>query len=82
MHLYAQLIDDVRGLTIASVDDRAVKGVKVKTALDRAHAAGRLLAEKAKDKKVSKAVFDRNGYIYTGRIRALALGAREGGLDF
>ncbi len=78
-HLYAQLIDDEKGVTVASVSDKSSKG---KTKTERAKAAGLEIAKKAVEKKISKVVFDRGGFIYTGRVRALADGAREGGLKF
>jgi len=76
-HTYAQLIDDTTGITVASADSRAVKG---STETERAKAVGQELAKMAIEKKVKGVVFDRAGYIYTGRVRAVADGAREGGL--
>ncbi len=78
-HLYAQIIDDAKGATLVSVSDKEVKG---KTKTERAKAAGAEIAKKAEGKKITKVVFDRGGFIYTGRVRALAEGAREGGLKF
>ena len=80
-HIYAQIIDDTKGHTLASAsslkaDD--VKGCNV----DGAVAVGKLIAESAKAAGVEKVVFDRGGYLYHGRIKALADAAREGGLDF
>lgn len=72
--LYAQIIDDDKGHTIVSV-----RGIKKLTG---AHEAGKLIAQKAKDQKIEKVVFDRGGYKYHGRVRAVAEGAREGGLQF
>jgi large subunit ribosomal protein L18 len=91
-HIYAQLIDDSAGKTIASASDTKLDK-KEKTALmkgegDRkakvavAFAVGKNLAEAGKKAGVEAAVFDRNGFAYTGRIAALADGAREGGLKF
>lgn len=77
-HIYAQLIDDAKGVTLASVKDTDIKGGKNKT--EQALAVGRLIAEKAQAKKISQAVFDRGAFKYTGRVKALADGAREGGL--
>ncbi len=79
--IFAQLIDDDAGRTLASVswteaDLRALKR------MDQARRAGELLAERAKAAGVESAVFDRGGYQYHGRVRALAEGAREGGLSF
>lgn len=81
-HVYAQVIDDLSGKTVASASTRdkgfADKGSK----MTEATAVGKLLAQRAKEHGVSKVVFDRNGYLYHGRIKALADGAREGGLQF
>jgi large subunit ribosomal protein L18 len=76
--IYAQLIDDVSGKTIVSASDMGMKGVKAV----RAKAVGGKLAESAREKKIAKVVFDRGGFSYAGRIKALAEGAREGGLKF
>jgi large subunit ribosomal protein L18 len=82
-HIYAQVIDDVSGRTIASASDQAGKGGKaVKGKTGSAKGVGTTLAERAKKAGVTKVVFDRNGYIYHGRVKALADGAREGGLQF
>ncbi len=78
-YLYAQIIDDNKGVTIVAVSDKKSKG---KTKTDRSMAAGLEIAKMAKDKKINKVVFDRGGFIYTGRVKALAAGAREGGLKF
>ena len=75
--IYAQLIDDEHGKTLVSTSDHKVKG---KTKTDRAKETGKMLAEEAKKKKITKAVFDRGGFTYHGRVRAVALGVREGGL--
>lgn len=78
-HITAQLIDDETGKTIVSASDLGVtKGTK----LERATSVGKMIAEKAKAAKVAKVVFDRGGFLYAGRIRALADAAREGGLNF
>jgi len=77
--IYAQIIDDVDGKTIASASSLTLdKGSNV----DAATAVGKQLAEKAKDAGVEAVTFDRNGYRYHGRIKALADAAREGGLKF
>lgn len=76
---YAQLIDDVKGVVIAAASDSSPKTGK-KT--ERAKLIGLELAKKATGKGVSACVFDRNGYKYHGRIKAIADGAREGGLKF
>ncbi len=78
--LFLQLINDEKGLTLASVHTREISGKHSK--VDAASAAGKLLAEKAKAKNVTAVVFDRGGNRYTGRVRAAADGAREGGLQF
>jgi large subunit ribosomal protein L18 len=84
-HIYAQVIDDARGHTVAAASsmEKDVKG-QIKTGADKAAAAvvGKLLAERATKAGVTAVVFDRGGYKYHGRIRALADGAREGGLSF
>ena len=77
---FIQLIDDNEGKTLASVDSKEIKEVKKKT--DTAKEGGKLIAKKALEKKITKAVFDRGGYKYHGRIKAVAEGAREGGLKF
>jgi large subunit ribosomal protein L18 len=77
-YMYAQLIDDVNAVTIAGTSDMKAKGTKMEGAI----AAGKSLAAAAKAKGVTKAVFDRNGFKYAGRIKAFADAAREGGLEF
>ncbi len=84
-HIYAQVIDDSTGATIAHASslDPAVKGEK-KPAANRETAArvGVLVAERAKSKGIARVVFDRGGYIYHGKVKALAEAARQGGLEF
>lgn len=84
-HIYAQVIDDASGKTVVSAStlDKDMRD-KVKTGADTAAAAevGKAVAERAKAAGVSAVVFDRGGYIFHGRVKALADGAREGGLDF
>jgi large subunit ribosomal protein L18 len=84
-HIYAQVIDDEqrRTLAAASTLDKDVKG-KLKTGADKQAAAevGKLVAERAKAAGVTAVVFDRGGYLYHGRVKALADAAREGGLEF
>jgi large subunit ribosomal protein L18 len=84
-HIYAQVIDDSVGRTLAAASslERALRD-ELKTGADRAAAdkVGRLLAERAKAAGVGAVVFDRGGYRYHGRVKALADGAREGGLEF
>lgn len=74
-----QLIDDVSKKTVAAASTREVKSG---TVLERAKKAGQLLAKKAKEAGIEKIVFDRSGYVYTGKVKAVADGAREGGLVF
>ncbi len=81
-HIYAQVVDDVRGVTLLGAGDTS-EGIQVdgkgKTA--RSFALGRLIAVKAKEKGIGKVVFDRAGYQYHGRVKAVADGARKGGLE-
>ena len=81
-HIYAQLIDDDKGRIIVSAQDLKVSAGKKKTKTDKAKEVGKLIAQKAVEKKVEKVVFDRGGYKYHGRVKSLAEGAREGGLKF
>ena len=84
-HIYVQLIDDVKGNTLvtASTLDKELKGsFEGKDKKAQAYEVGKLVAKKAKSKKIKAVVFDRGGYLYTGRVAALADGAREGGLQF
>jgi len=77
--MYAQLIDDVNGKTLVSASSmKEKKGTKV----EKAAKVGAELAKKAKEAKITKCIFDRNGLKYHGRVKAVADGAREGGLDF
>lgn len=80
-HIYGQLIDDEKGKTLLIAKDTEVKK-KLKGKIEIAKEVGKLLAQKAVDKKYKKVIFDRAGYKYHGRIKALAEGAREGGLKF
>ena len=79
-HIYAQLIDDSKQITLLSVDSLKIKE-KLK-ATEKAKKIGELMASQAKEKKIKKVVFDRAGFIYHGRVKALAEGARSGGLEF
>ncbi|SFI16101.1 50S ribosomal protein L18 [Halpernia frigidisoli] len=80
--IYAQLVDDLDGKTLASASSRE-KGVDVKgTKTEISAAVGKKIAEKAKAAGIENIVFDRNGFVYHGRVKALADGAREGGLKF
>jgi large subunit ribosomal protein L18 len=78
-YIYAQLIDDFDGHTLASASSLE-EGVDGEDPTAESHRVGELLAERAKEKGIEKAVFDRSGYKYHGRVKALAEGAREGGL--
>ncbi len=84
-HIYAQLIDDAEGKTLVSANSReGKKAAASKTGgnVAAAKAVGKTLAERAKEKGFSKVVFDRGGYLYHGRVKALAEAAREAGLQF
>ncbi|MFE6079365.1 50S ribosomal protein L18 [Paenibacillus sp. NPDC057886] len=84
-HMYAQIIDDVAGVTIASAStvDKELSGdIQNGASVESARKVGELVAKRAKDKGVSNIVFDRSGYLYHGRIAALATAAREAGLEF
>lgn len=84
-NIYAQIIDDVAGHTLVSAStlDAEVKGqLDGKTPKERAKIVGMTVAKRAKDKGIDTVVYDRGGYLYTGRVAELAAGAREGGLDF
>ncbi len=80
-HMYAQIVDDVSGVTVAAAStlDEGAGGDDKKA---KAKEVGRLVAERAKEKGIEAVVFDRNGYIYHGRVAAVADGAREAGLNF
>lgn len=80
--IYCQLIDDQAGKTLASASEKELPNKKGLNKSELAKAVGLLIANKAKDKKIRKVVFDRGGYAYHGRVKALADGAREGGLKF
>ena len=94
-HIYAQIIDDEKGRTIAAVGTLEFKKLGAtsrkktddteqaqKGKIASAYAVGKLIAKKAHEKKINKVVFDRGGYQYHGRVKAVAQGAREGGLKF
>ncbi len=81
-HLYVQLVDDTAGKTLVAASDKDVTDAAKKSRTEIAHAVGVLIAEKAKTKKVSAVVFDRRDKKYHGRVKAVAEGAREGGLVF
>jgi len=83
-HIYAQLIDDTASQTIAAARtvEAAKNGARKTYNLEAAAAVGKLIAQRAVEKGVKQVVFDRGGYLYHGRVKALADAAREGGLDF
>jgi len=84
-HIYAQVIDDVAGRTLAaasSLDKSLRESLKTGADKEAAGAVGKLIAERAKAAGVTSVVFDRGGYLFHGRVKALADAAREGGLDF
>jgi large subunit ribosomal protein L18 len=81
--IYVQLIDDITGKTLvsASSNDKDLKAQKV-TKLEKSKLVGAVIARKASELGISKVTFDRSGYLYHGRVKAVADGAREGGLEF
>lgn len=84
-NIYAQIIDDTKGVTLVScsTENKDIKAlIKDKTNKEQARIVGEQLAKAAKSKKISSVVFDRGGYLYTGRVKELADGARAGGLEF
>ena len=81
-HIYAQVIDDSKGHTVAAAGSTEKAAGKSGGNLEGAKAIGKLVAERAKDKGVKSVVFDRGGYHYHGRVKALADAAREAGLEF
>ncbi len=88
-HIYAQIIDDEKGHILVSASDLELKNKKnsevpkeLKAKVAVAYMVGQLIAQRAGEKKIKKIVFDRGGYKYHGRVKALAEGARSGGLDF
>jgi len=84
-HIYAQVIDDVQGLTLtaASTQDSQVKNTpKFENKIAAAKFVGKLIGERARDKGITQVVFDRNGFLYHGRIKSVSEGAREAGLVF
>ena len=82
-YIYAMLVDDSRGRVLTGVSSLApaIRKKKLKQ-MEASREVGRMIAERAKELKVSKAVFDRSGYRYHGRVKAVAEAAREGGLEF
>jgi len=84
-HIYAQVIDDDGGVTLvsaSSLEKTAREGLKTGASVDAAKAVGKLIAGRAKEKGIKDVVFDRGGYLYHGRVKALADAARESGLNF
>lgn len=85
-HIYAQLIDDLNGKTLVTVSSRSKdvegKAGESKGKMELCKIVGKLTAEKAVSQNISAVVFDRNGFLYHGRVKAVAEGAREGGLKF
>src|SRR5512139_147534 len=84
-HIYAQIIDDTCGCTLvcaSSLDQAVTDGAADKKKVDTAVMVGKLVAERAKAKGIAKVVFDRNGFLYHGRVKAVSDGAREAGLEF
>jgi len=84
-HIYAQLIDDEQGTTLASassLETAARENLKTGANVDAAKAVGKLIAQRAQEKGIKDVIFDRGGYLYHGRVKALADAAREGGLNF
>jgi large subunit ribosomal protein L18 len=83
-HIYVQAIDDSNGSTVATAStlSAGVKGAVEGTKVDEAKAVGTAIAKALKEKGIEQVIFDRNGYLYHGRVKALAEGAREAGLKF
>lgn len=83
-HIYAQVIDDVAGKTLvaAASNEKDFGGAEAKTKTEEAKAIGQLVGKRALEKGIDNVVFDRGGYLYHGRVQALAEGARESGLKF
>lgn len=84
-HIYAQIVEDAQGVTLVSASTQCPEYREMEPVQGKIEAAkrvGAILARKAQEKGISKIVFDRNGFIYHGRVRALADAAREAGLDF
>ncbi len=81
-HIYAQIINDFDGNTLVAASSRETKGTGDAGKTGVSTAVGKLLAQRAKEKGITKVSFDRGGYLYHGRVKALADGARAGGLEF
>jgi len=83
--IYVQIIDDFQGITLvsaSSIDSKLRADMDGLSNIEKAHKVGLAIAERAKDKGIDQVVFDRGGYKYSGRVKAMAEAAREGGLDF
>ncbi len=81
-HIYAQIIDDTLGKTLAASSTKSLKDIKTTSNIEAAKAVGSDIAAKAKEAGIKNVVFDRGGYLYHGRVKALAEAAREAGLEF
>lgn len=84
-HIYAQVIDDINGVTmiaVSTLNPEIREQEKVKGKMEDAKRVGKMIADKAKAQGITRVVFDRNGFMYHGRVRALATAAREAGLEF
>jgi large subunit ribosomal protein L18 len=81
-NLYVQLVDDELGTTVAAASTRDADAPKTGTKVERARSVGQLTAERARALGITRVVFDRGGYLYHGRVKAVADGARAGGLEF
>lgn len=79
IHIYGMLVDDTVGKTLVRISDYSLTG---KTKMEKAKEVGKMVASVAQKEKINSVVFDRAGYLYHGRVKALAEGAREGGLEF
>ena len=79
-YIYAQIIDDEKGITIVDYSSEKLEGLEKETKIKQSYETGKELAKRASEKKIKSVVFDRSGYRYHGRVKALADGAREGGL--
>ena len=80
--IYAQIIDDLNGVTLASASSLSNASAKGQPKIEQAASVGKMIAETAKKAGIESVVFDRNGYLYHGRVKQLAEAAREGGLKF
>ena len=81
-HIYAQIINDLEGVTLVAAGSKGKSGLKYGGNVAAAKEIGKVVAQKAKEKGITQVVFDRGGYLYHGRIKALADAAREAGLKF